>query len=128
MRKYREIADGKLAIVDILCDACGDSCRTLEGFEVANLDAAFEEGIHTGDRFAVELCQVCFDSILAHIIVDRMGTCAYHNVNDGVSMNMEELREFYAHLRAGTVLSEVSEDEEELQDYDEDGDEDFNQF
>ena len=114
-RRYRDIAPGKSAIVDIICDCCGQSTRTLSGFERATLCAAFEEGFHAGDRFVVELCQGCFDGLLAHILVDRMGTVMYHSEIEGATMEIEELREMYAHMRSGTLVF----DEEDLSDYDE---------
>lgn len=119
-RRYRELPSGKTAITDILCDRCGQSCRTLEGFERATLAASFEEGFHAGDRFIIELCQQCFDSITAHILVDRMGTCMYYSEILGGSMEMEDLREMYAHLRSGTLIF----DEDDLDDF---GEEDYDE-
>lgn len=121
-RRYREVTPGKTAIVDILCDMCGGTTRTIDGYEKATLTASFEEGFHAGDRFIVELCQSCFDYLLSHILVDRMGTCMYHSDIDGASMEMEDLREMYAHLRSGTLIF----DPDEIPDFDwddEDGEE-----
>ena len=119
-RRYREVTPGKSAIVDILCDMCGHSTRTIDGYEKATLAASFEEGFHAGDRFIVELCQSCFDNILSHIIVDRMGTCMYHSEIDGAPMEMEDLREMYAHLRSGTLIFDP-DDVSDFDDEDEDG-------
>lgn len=113
-RKYKEIGQGKFAVVDIKCDMCGDSCRTLEGYEVATLAASFNEGPHTGDRFVIEFCQHCFDEILHHVIVECMGTCLYHSEINGVDMDIDDLRELYAHMGAGTlVFDEEDTDPEE---------------
>lgn len=119
-RRFREVTPGKHAVVDIVCDMCGQSTRTLDGFEKASIAASFEEGWHAGDRFIVEICQSCFDFILGHILVDRMGTCMYHSSISGASMEMEDLREMYAHLRNGTLIY----DPDDIMDFDEDDDED----
>lgn len=119
-RRFRELPTGKTVITDIICDRCGQSTRTLDGFEKATLAASFEEGFHAGDRFIVELCQQCFDSIMAHILVDRMGTCMYHSEIMGGTMEMEDLREMYAHIQSGTVVFDEDDfDEEDFgEDYD----------
>ena len=96
-------------VTDILCDMCGESTRTLEGYEKGTLCAGFNEGFHAGDQFVVDLCQMCFDELLHHVIVECMGTCVHHNKLSGTNMDMEDLREFYAHMGSGTLI--VSEED-----------------
>lgn len=116
VRRYRELSPGKMAIVDILCDRCGQSTRTLNGYEKASLTASFEEGFHTGDRFVVELCSECFDAIMVDIVVDNMGTCLYYSEVLDSQLEMEDVREMYAHLAAGTLVY----DEDDVPDFGED--------
>lgn len=119
-RKYRDLGNGKAAVDDILCDCCGQTVKTLHGFEKAVLCASFEEGFHAGDRFIVEICQTCFDHLMVHILVDRMGTCMYHSEISGADMEMEDLREMYAHLRAGTLIYD-EDDLDDFEGYEEEG-------
>ena len=112
-RKFREVSDGKLAIVDVLCDMCSQSTRTLDGYEKGTLYASFEEGVNAGDRFVVDLCQNCFNELLHHVIVDCMGTCLYHSELPGETMNMDDLRELYAHMGAGTLVLEEEDFEDQ---------------
>ena len=117
-RKFCEVADSKLAIVDVVCDMCSQSTKTLDGYEKGTLCASFEEGFHAGDRFLVDLCQNCFDELLHHVIVERMGICLYNSELPGVEMDMDDLRELYAHLGSGTLVLE-EEDFKDLETYDE---------
>jgi len=119
VRRYKEVTPGKIVVVDILCDRCGNSTRTLSGYEKANLTASFEEGFHAGDRFVVELCSQCFDEMMQNILVDNMGTCLYHSEVLAEDLELDDLREMYAHLQAGTMIF----DEDDIPDFDEDWDE-----
>ena len=112
-RKFREVSDGKLAIVDIICDMCSQSTRTLDGYEKGTLCASFDEGWHAGDRFVVDLCQNCFDELLHHVIIEKMGTCVYVSEIEGVELDMDDLRELYAHMGAGTLVLEEEDFEDQ---------------
>ena len=117
-RRYRELSPGKIAIVDILCDRCGHSTRTVSGYEKATMTASFEEGFHAGDRFVVELCSSCFDDLMGNILVDNMGTCLYHSEILGGEREIDDVREMYAHLQAGTLVF----DEDDIPDFDDEDD------
>lgn len=115
VRRYKQVAPGKEVVVDILCDRCGQSTRAISGYEKATLTASFEEGFHTGDRFVVELCSGCFDEMMENILLDNFGTCLYHSEVMEDQLELEDIREMYAHLRAGTLLF----DEDDIPDFEE---------
>jgi len=94
-------------ITDIRCDVCGRSTKaqTHDGFEKAIVMGAFNETIHAGDRWVIELCQNCFHDFLEWLLLDKLGTCLYHNVEEEnkedpmEETDIEDIRAFFANRR-----------------------------
>lgn len=67
MKKY-EIRP-RQTVVDIVCDACGASCRTpLDDYECATLSATW--GYHSskdGQTDSLDLCENCFDDTIKYL-------------------------------------------------------------
>lgn len=67
MRKYK--TRKRQTLTDICCDVCSASCKTpLDDYEVATLSAQW--GYHSrqdGESYHLDLCEDCFEDVLAHI-------------------------------------------------------------
>jgi len=117
MRKMKKVVVRDQKLVDILCDSCGGSCRgdfNPEEYEMAQIIGCFNEGDTAGDRFQIEICQQCFFDLMEWFLLDKKGVCDYHNVVDQEeSADIDDLRIYFAHRRAGTLPSE--EDYEECE-------------
>lgn len=56
-------------VIDILCDACGRSTKTVGTNEYGTLSASFGYGSrHDGERYQVHLCEGCFCSTLGAVM------------------------------------------------------------
>ena len=95
-------------MIDIRCDICGKSTAadTYDGFEKAQLVASFNETEHAGDRWIVELCHNCFHDFMEWLLLDKFGTCLYHNIAEDDEIDpmeeadIEDIRAFFANRRS----------------------------
>jgi len=69
MKKYEKQQQTHLALVDIFCDVCEKSCKTiLDDYECATLCATWGyTSRKDGDTCRMELCEDCFDDVVKYI-------------------------------------------------------------
>jgi len=104
-------------MIDVKCDICGKSTKadTYEGFERAQIVAAFNETIHAGDRWVVELCHYCFHDFMEWLLIDKLGTCLYHNAAEDDELNpmdetdIDDIRAFFAGRRTERLTESTEE-------------------
>ena len=67
MKKYQEQL--RLALTDVFCDVCGNSCKTpLDDYEYAALKARWGYSSRKdGATCEMELCEDCFDAVVKYI-------------------------------------------------------------
>jgi hypothetical protein len=69
MKRYKKVLRNK--VDDVLCDACGKSCKKLEDppcFEYGTLESVWGYfSKKDGDKTSCDLCEDCFDKVLEFV-------------------------------------------------------------